>query len=410
MERVAISSCIDNDDSFGEESLELHRKHHGVLEVSSKVKLKDTRDLSILYTPGVATPCETIVKDSLEVYNLTLKNNTVAVITDGSAVLGLGNIGAHAALPVMEGKSIIFKELAGVDAFPICLDTQDAEEIIRTVKNIAPVFGGINLEDISAPRCFEIEKRLKEELPIPVFHDDQHGTAIVTIAGLLNALELVGKSFEDISVVVSGAGAAGKAIAKKLLHWGVKSENLLVCDSKGIIFEGRIEGMNSQKEEIAGFSNKDKLNGSLEDAIKEADVFIGVSAPGILTSEMVASMGKDAIVFAMANPIPEIMPNEAKAAGARVVATGRSDCPNQINNCLGFPGIFRGALDTRASDITLDMEFAAVHALAGIVAESEIQENYIIPNPLDERVVPAVSEAVARAAVESGVAQIVPSR
>jgi len=306
---------------------------------------------------------------------------------------------------VMEGKAIIFKELAGINAFPICLDTQITEEIIKTVKNIAPVFGGINLEDISAPRCFEIEERLKKELPIPVTHDDQHGTAIVTIAGLLNALKLTGKKINEIKVVISGAGAAGMAIARKLLHTGVRPENLLVCDRHGIINRKRTEGMNHEKEKIAEFSNPEEIKGSLAEAVYGSDVFIGVSVPEILTEDMVASMNNDAIIFAMANPIPEIMPSKAFEAGARIVATGRSDCPNQINNCLGFPGIFKGALGTRATQINLEMELAAANALGAIVEEDGIEEDYIIPNPLDRRVVPAVAKAVADASIKSGVAR-----
>ena len=405
MKHLSVKSCMETDDLLGRESLQLYGKHHGVLEVASKVRLDNTRGLSIVYTPGVAEPCKRIAESSDDVYRYTLKENTVAIITDGSAILGLGNIGAAAGLPVMEGKAIIFKELAGINAFPICLDTQDTEEIIKTVKNIAPVFGGINLEDISAPRCFEIEERLKKELPIPVMHDDQHGTAIVTIAGLLNSLKLTGKKINEIKVVISGAGAAGMAIAKKLIHTGVRPENLLVCDRNGIISRKRTEGMNPKKEEIAELSNTEEIKGSLAEAVSGSDVFIGVSVPEILTENMVASMNNDAIIFAMANPIPEIMPHKAFEAGARVVATGRSDCPNQINNCLGFPGIFKGALETRATQINLEMELAAANALAAIVEEDGIEEDYIIPNPLDKRVVPAVSKAVADAAIKSGVAR-----
>ncbi|MDO9517734.1 MAG: malic enzyme-like NAD(P)-binding protein [Methanosarcinaceae archaeon] len=394
--------------SIYEESLKVHELHQGVLEIASKVPLKTIHDLSVDYTPGVAEPCREIAKNQDDVYTYTSKGNLVAVVTDGSAVLGLGNIGAHAAMPVMEGKAIIFKTLGGVDAFPICLDTNDTEEIIKTVKHISPTFGGINLEDISAPRCFEIEERLRAEIPIPVFHDDQHGTAIVTLAGLMNSLKIVGKELGDIKVVVSGAGAAGIAITKKLIHAGVNSESVLMCDSRGIIYEGRGEGMNPVKDDIAKITNASKLSGTIGDALVGADVFIGVSKGGIVSKEMVASMANDAIVFAMANPDPEIMPEDAKAAGARIVATGRSDYPNQINNCLGFPGIFRGALDTRARDINLEMEMAAVYALAEIVEESQLSEDYIIPNPLDNRVVPAVASAVARAAIHSGVARVKP--
>ncbi|MGP8337020.1 MAG: NAD(P)-dependent malic enzyme [Methanosarcinaceae archaeon] len=395
-------------DSIYEESLRVHELHQGVLEISSKVPLKTIHDLSVDYTPGVAEPCREIAKHEDNVYTYTSKGNLVAVVTDGSAVLGLGNIGAHAAMPVMEGKAIIFKTLGGVDAFPICIDTNDTEEIIRTVKHIAPTFGGINLEDISAPRCFEIEKRLKRELPIPVFHDDQHGTAIVTLAGLINSLKIVRKELCDIKIVVSGAGAAGIAIIKKLIHAGVSSEKLLMCDSRGIIYEGRVEGMNPEKENIAKITNISRMSGTIADAMVGADVFIGVSVGGIVSKEMVRFMADDPIVFAMANPDPEIMPEDARSAGACIVATGRSDYPNQINNCLGFPGIFRGALDTRARDINVEMEMAAVYALAAIVEDSQLSEDYIIPNPLDNRVVPAVAAAVAKAAIHSGVARVKP--
>lgn len=401
-----FSMCREGNNALGERSLELHEKAGGVIGVCGKVPLDDIEDLSLAYTPGVAEPCRRIAEDPNQVYRYTMKKNSVAVISDGSAVLGLGNIGANAALPVMEGKALIFKELAGIDAFPICIDTNDTEDIIRTVRNIAPAFGGINLEDISAPRCFEIEERLRDELPIPVFHDDQHGTAVVVIAGLINALKIVGKGLDNINVVISGAGAAGKAIALKLMYAGVSSDRLVVCDSRGIIHKGRKDDMDPEKEEIATFTNKSNTTGTLADALVDSDVFIGVSAPGIVSCEMVSSMAKDAIIFAMANPVPEIMPSIAKEAGARIIATGRSDCPNQINNCLGFPGIFRGALDTCANNITPEMELAAVYALAGIVTEDELDENYIIPGPLDERVVKAVSSAVADAAVKSGVARI----
>ena len=392
--------------SIYEESLKVHELDHGVLEVASKVPLRTAHDLSVDYTPGVAEPCRLIAKDENEVYRYTSKGNFVAVVTDGSAVLGLGNIGPYAAMPVMEGKAIIFKTLGGVDAFPICLDTTDVEEIIKTVKHISPTFGGINLEDISAPRCFEIEDRLKKELAIPVFHDDQHGTAIVTIAGLVNSLKIVGKRMSNVKIVLSGAGAAGVAITKKLVQAGAKGENILLCDSRGIIYEGRAEGMNPVKEEIAKITNTERISGTLADAFVGADVFIGVSAGGIVSMKMVRSMASDAIIFAMANPVPEIMPDDAKSAGARIIATGRSAFPNQINNCLGFPGIFRGTLDTQARDINPEMEMAAAHALAEIVERSELREDYIIPNPLDERVVPMVAAAVAEAAMRSGVARI----
>ncbi|WP_406661424.1 malic enzyme-like NAD(P)-binding protein [Methanolobus sp. ZRKC3] len=404
--KLSSSMCKESDNSFGEESLKLHEELGGLLEVCGKISLDSIEALSVAYTPGVAEPCLKIAENELDAYKYTLKKNSVAVITDGSAVLGLGNIGAQAALPVMGGKALIFKEFADIDAFPICIDTNDVEEIISTIRHISPTFGGINLEDISAPRCFEIEERLRKELPIPVFHDDQHGTAVVTIAGLLNSLKIVNKSFEEIKVVISGAGAAGMAITKKLLHIGVRSGNLFVCDRNGIIFKGRAEGMNPEKEEMAHITNSGNIKGSLADALVNADVFIGVSAPGLVTLDMVSSMSEDAIIFAMANPVPEIMPYDAKKAGAKIVATGRSDCPNQINNCLGFPGIFRGALDVRASDITLEMEMAAIYALADMVEESELDVNYIVPNPLDKRVVKAVSSAVAKAAVEAGVSRI----
>ncbi|SFM27514.1 NAD(P)-dependent malic enzyme [Methanolobus profundi] len=400
-----ISMCKEGDNTLGERSLELHESAGGVIGICGKVPLDNVEDLSLAYTPGVAEPCRRIAEDPDQVYRYTMKKNSVAVISDGSAVLGLGNIGPLAALPVMEGKALIFKELAGIDGVPICLDTNDQEEIIRTIRNIAPVFGGINLEDISAPRCFDIEGRLRSELPIPVFHDDQHGTAVVVIAGLINALKIVGKEIDKIDVVISGAGAAGKAIALKLMYAGVSSERLVVCDSRGIIHKGRKEGMNPEKEEIADLTNKKGISGTLADALIGSDVFIGVSAPGIVSKEMASSMAKDAIIFAMANPVPEIMPSLAKEAGARIVATGRSDCPNQINNCLGFPGLFRGALDTCASDITTEMEMAAVYALASIVTDEELDENYIIPGPLDRRVVKAVASAVAAAAIKSGVAR-----
>ncbi|MGP8319735.1 MAG: NAD(P)-dependent malic enzyme [Methanosarcinaceae archaeon] len=395
-------------DSIYEESLKVHELHQGILEIASKVPLKTIHDLSVDYTPGVAEPCRKIAKHEDDVYTYTSKGNLVAVVTDGSAVLGLGNIGAHAAMPVMEGKAVIFKTLGGVDAFPICIDTNDIEEIIKTVKHIAPTFGGINLEDIKAPGCFEIEARLKRELPIPVFHDDQHGTAIVALAGLINSLKIVKKQPDSIKVVVSGAGAAGIAITKKLIHAGVRSENILMCDSRGIIYEGRSGGMNPEKEDIARITNISRMSGTIADAMVGADVFFGVSVGGVVSMEMVRLMADNSIVFAMANPDPEIMPEDAISAGARIVATGRSDYPNQINNCLGFPGIFRGALDTRARDINMEMEMAAVYALASIVEDSQLREDYIIPNPLDNRVVPAVASAVAKAAIHSGVARVKP--
>ena len=384
-------------------ALEMHKQWNGKLETVAKSKVKSREDLAIAYTPGVAEPCKVIAKDPEAAYTYTMKANTVAVVSDGSAVLGLGNIGAYAAMPVMEGKCVLFKEFGNVNAVPICLDTQDTEEIIATVKNIAPAFGGINLEDISAPRCFEIEERLKEMLDIPVFHDDQHGTAIVVLAGIINALKVTGKKKEDCRVVVNGAGSAGVAITKLLLTYGFK--NVIMCDRKGAIYKGR-EGLNKEKEEMAEISNRNMEKGSLEDVIKGADVFIGVSAPGTVTQEMVRTMAPNPILFPMANPTPEIMPEEAKAAGAAVIGTGRSDFPNQINNVLAFPGIFRGALDVRASDINDEMKVAAAYAIANIITDEERNAEYIIPNPFDKRVAKAVAEAVAKAARDTGVARI----
>ncbi len=387
--------------SLYQESLDMHRRLGGVLEVSSKVRLRSIHDLSVAYTPGVAEPCRKISTNPDFAYFYTLKKNTVAVITDGSAVLGLGNIGPYAALPVMEGKAIIFKEFAGIDAFPICLDTQDTEEVIKAVKHIAPAFGGINLEDISAPRCFEIETRLREELDLPILHDDQHGTAIVVFAGLLNALKIVKKELKELKIVISGLGAAGVAIFRFLARAGADPSKILTCDSKGLVYEGREEGMNPVKEEIARLTNPEKLKGGLENAFPDADLFIGVSVGGIATEDMIRSMAKDAIVMAMANPVPEIMPDAAKRAGARVVATGRSDFPNQLNNCLSFPGVFKGALSTCARKITPEMEMAAACALADVVNAGELSEDHIIPDPLDKHVVPAVAKAVAGASIES---------
>ena len=384
-------------------ALEMHKQWNGKLETVAKSKVKSREDLAIAYTPGVAEPCKVIAKDPEAAYTYTMKANTVAVVSDGSAVLGLGNIGAYAAMPVMEGKCVLFKEFGNVNAVPICLDTQDTEEIIATVKNIAPAFGGINLEDISAPRCFEIEERLKEMLDIPVFHDDQHGTAIVVLAGIINALKVTGKKKEDCRVVVNGAGSAGVAITKLLLTYGFK--NVIMCDRKGAIYKGR-EGLNKEKEEMAEISNRNMEKGSLADVIKGADVFIGVSAPGTVTQEMVRTMAPNPILFPMANPTPEIMPEEAKAAGAAVIGTGRSDFPNQINNVLAFPGIFRGALDVRASDINDEMKVAAAYAIANIITDEERNAEYIIPNPFDKRVAKAVAEAVAKAARDTGVARI----
>jgi len=393
-------------DSIYEESLKVHELHKGVLEVNSKLPIEDMHDLSIGYTPGVAEPCRTIRTNPDSVYTYTSKGNLVAVVTDGSAVLGLGDIGAAAAMPVMEGKSILFKHLGGIDAFPICLDTKDTEEIVRTVKHIAPTFGGINLEDISAPRCFEIEEKLRHELDIPVFHDDQHGTAVVVYAGLINALKVVGKDISNIRVVINGAGAAGGAISMILIRAGVR--DLVICDSRGIIRQSRREGMNSMKFMLAGLTNTRELMGGLDVAIQGADVFIGVSVSNILSKDMIRSMAPDPIVFAMANPVPEIMPEDALDAGARVIATGRSDYPNQVNNVLGFPGIFRGALDTRATDINIEMKMAAARALAGIIDDEELDENYILPEPLDKRVVSVIAAAVAEASILSGAARVTP--
>ncbi|AFK22564.1 NADP-dependent malic enzyme [Pyrococcus sp. ST04] len=386
------------------DALEYHRNNfpgNGKIEVIPKVPLRNFYDLSLAYTPGVAEPCKAIASgESYEEY--TIIPNTVAVVTDGSAILGLGDIGVLAGMPVMEGKCVLFKALAGVDAFPILINTKDVEKIVETVKLISKGFGGINLEDISAPRCFEIERRLKEELEIPVFHDDQHGTAVVTLAGLINALKLVGKKFREIKVAISGAGAAGIAIAKLLHHVGVRE--ILLVDRAGIIYEGRKENMNPYKEEVARF-NIHGIQGDLAKAMEGADVFIGVSVGGIVTRDMVSKMADDAIVFAMANPIPEIMPEEAKKGGAKIVATGRSDFPNQINNVLGFPGIFRGALDVRARDITMNMNIAAAEAIASVVGDDELNEDYIIPTPLHPDVYPREARAVAEQAVKDGVAR-----
>ena len=387
-----------------EEALELHEKNQGKVEIASKSEIKDMHDLAVVYTPGVAEPCRKINKNITDVYKYTCKGNMVAVVSDGTAVLGLGDIGPEAALPVMEGKAVLFKHFAGVDAFPICLATKDPDKIVETVALLAPGFGGINLEDISAPRCFEIEEKLKKILNIPVFHDDQHGTAIVVLSGLINALKVVNKDIGKIKLVVNGAGASATAVLKFIISAGAK--NTIMCDSKGIIYEGRKEHMNSSKEEMAKITNKEKIKGTLAEAVTGADVFLGLSAAGVLKPEMVKTMAKDAIVFAMANPTPEIMPDEAKAAGARIVATGRSDFPNQVNNCLGFPGIFKGALKVRASQINEEMKLAAAHALASLISEEELNENNIIANAFDPRVVERESEAVAKAAVESGVARI----
>ncbi|MGE7779659.1 NAD(P)-dependent malic enzyme [Peribacillus sp. NPDC097264] len=387
-----------------EEALHMHRLNRGKLETVSKVPVRNAVDLSLAYSPGVAEPCKEIYEKPETVYDYTMKGNTVAVISDGTAVLGLGNIGPEAALPVMEGKAVLFKSFAGVDSFPICLKTTDVDKIVETVKLLEPTFGGVNLEDIAAPNCFEIEERLKKEMNIPVFHDDQHGTAIVTVAGLVNALRLVGKSITEIKVVASGAGAAGIAIIKLLYSYGVR--DIIMCDTKGAIYEGRTLGMNDIKEQVAKVTNRDKVQGNLATVIKGADVFIGVSAAGALNKDMISSMNDDPIIFAMANPNPEIMPEEAKAAGAKVVGTGRSDFPNQVNNVLAFPGIFRGALDVRATHINEKMKVAAVQAIAGLIEEHELHEDYVIPAPFDARVAPAVAAAVAKAAMETGVARI----
>lgn len=380
---------------YKEAALIMHRENKGKIEVKSKVKVEDRDDLSTAYTPGVAQPCLEIADNPEEVYTYTCKGNMVAVVTDGTAVLGLGDIGPKAALPVMEGKAILFKEFAGVDAFPICLDTKDTEEIIKAVKQIAPVFGGINLEDISAPRCLEIERRLEEELDIPVFHDDQHGTAIVVTAALINALKVVDKKIGEIKLVLNGAGSAGGAICRMLLHAGVK--NLVVCDKDGALYRGK-ESMPPHLEEIAKITNPNNEEGLLADVIKGADAFIGVSAPGVLTVEMAKTMASDAICFAMANPNPEITYEEAIEANIRVIGTGRSDYPNQINNVLCFPGLFRGALDARARNITYDMKLAAANAIASLISDEERNEKYIIPSAFDKRVAKRVAEYVAKAA------------
>ncbi|MBU3105066.1 NAD(P)-dependent malic enzyme [Clostridium gasigenes] len=389
--------------NYYEESLKLHEQKVGKIEVVSKVAIITKDDLSLAYTPGVAEPCRKIYEDEENVYKYTSKGNLVAVVTDGTAVLGLGDIGPKAGLPVMEGKAILFKEFANVDAFPICLDTKNVDEIVRTVKLISPGFGGINLEDISAPRCFEVEARLKKELDIPVFHDDQHGTAIVVLAGMINALKVVGKKIGDIKVVVNGAGSAGTAISNLLLLSGVK--NLIACDKVGILYRG-MEKIDDAKTDLAERTNPDNIKGSLADALVGADVFVGVSAPGVVNQDMVRSMNKDSILFAMANPTPEIMPDEAKVAGARIIGTGRSDYPNQVNNVLAFPGIFRGALDVRAREINEEMKIAAAYAIANYIKEDELNENYIIPSALDKKVSKTVSDAIAKAARESGVARI----
>ena len=389
--------------NYFEESLKLHEKLTGKISLKSKVAVETREDLSLAYTPGVAEPCRRINKNIDDVYKYTSKGNLVAVVTDGTAVLGLGDIGPEAGMPVMEGKAVLFKEFGGVDAFPICLGTKDVDEIVKTVKLISPGFGGINLEDISAPRCFEIERRLKEELDIPVFHDDQHGTAIVVLAGILNSMKITGQKLSDMKVVINGAGAAGTAIAYLLQEAG--AANVILCDRTGALCVGR-EKMNDAKNEVASKTNPNNEKGSLADVLKNANIFIGVSSADAVSQDMVRSMAKDPIIMAMANPNPEIMPDLALEAGARIMATGRSDFPNQINNVLAFPGIFKGAFEVRASDINEEMKIAAAHAIANLVAEDELEPDYIIPAAFDERVAPAVAEAVKQAAIDTGVNRI----
>ena len=386
-----------------EKAIKMHEEWAGKIEVIAKAPVSSKEELAIAYTPGVAAPCLEIQKDVDLSYKYTRRHNLVAVVTDGTAVLGLGDIGPEAGMPVMEGKCALFKAFGDVDAFPLCIRSKDVDEIVNTVALLAGSFGGVNLEDISAPRCFEIEKKLKERCDIPIFHDDQHGTAVITLAGLTNALKIVGKKMEDIHVVVNGAGAAATAITKLLISRGLK--NVILCDRKGAIYEGR-EGLNPAKEEMAKITNPEKKAGSLAEVIVGADVFIGVSAPGVLTADMVATMAKDPVVFACANPVPEILPDEAKRAGVAVMATGRSDFPNQVNNVLAFPGIFRGALDVRASDINDEMKIAAANAIAGIVSDAELNPDYILPDAFDARVGKAVAAAVAQAARDTGVARI----
>ena len=389
---------------YAKESLRLHGEWKGKIEVVTRVPVENKDDLSLAYTPGVAQPCLEIQKDVDKSYDLTRRWNMCLVVTDGSAVLGLGNIGPEAGMPVMEGKCVLFKAFGDVDAFPLCIKSNDVDEIVNTIYLVSGSFGGVNLEDISAPRCFEIEKKLKEKCDIPIFHDDQHGTAIITLAGLTNALKVVGKKKEDVRIVMNGAGAAAISIARLLITAGFK--NITLCDRKGAIYEGRPEGMNPVKDEMSKVTNLDKKSGSLADMLVGADVFIGVSAPGAVTTEMVKTMNKDAIVFACANPTPEIFPDDAKAGGAKVVSTGRSDFPNQINNVLAFPGIFRGAFDVRAKEINDEMKLAAAEALANLIPEDELSEDYIIPKAFDKRVGPAVAKAVAEAARKTGVARI----
>jgi len=389
---------------YQKESLRLHGEWKGKIEVVSTVPTENREDLSLAYTPGVARPCLEIQQDVNKSYELTRRHNLCLVVTDGTAVLGLGDIGPEAAMPVMEGKCVLFKNFGGVDAFPLCIKSKDVDEIVRTIYLLSGSFGGVNLEDIAAPRCFEIEKKLKEICDIPIFHDDQHGTAVITLAGLTNALKLVDKKMDEVRVVINGAGAASISIAKLLLSRGVK--HITLCDRTGIIFEGRKDGMNAIKEEMAKLTNREKREGSLADALVGADVFIGVSAPNTVTVDMVKTMARDAIVFACANPTPEIFPDDAKAGGAKVIATGRSDFPNQINNVLAFPGIFRGTFDVRASDINDEMKIAAAEAISSLISDEELSPDYIIPAAFDERVGPAVAKAVAEAARRSGVARI----
>jgi malate dehydrogenase (oxaloacetate-decarboxylating) len=386
-----------------DEALKMHKEHQGKVGIYSKVAVHNAKDLSLAYSPGVAEPCMEIYEDESKVYDYTSKGNLVAVVSNGTAVLGLGKIGPKAAMPVMEGKAVLFKSFADVDAFPICLATTDTDQIVETVKLLEPTFGGVNLEDIAAPQCFEIEDRLRKACDIPVFHDDQHGTAIVTAAGLINALKLADKKIEDIRITVNGAGAAGVAIVKLMLHMGVK--DVILCDTNGIIYEGRPVGMNRFKDEMARMTNREQKQGTLADALVDADVFVGVSAAGAVTKEMVVSMHRDPIIFAMANPVPEIMPDVAKEAGALVVGTGRSDFPNQVNNVLAFPGIFRGTLDVRAKEINEEMKLAAVYAIADLIPAEELHADHVIPDPFDPRVAAQVAAAVANAAMETGVAQ-----
>lgn len=386
-----------------ERALKFHKDHEGKIALQCKVPVRNSDDLTMAYTPGVAEPCLEINKNFDTIYDYTAKGNLVAVVTNGTAVLGLGNIGAGAGMPVMEGKAVLFKAFGGVDAFPICLDTMDSDKIVETVKLMEPTFGGVNLEDIKAPECFEIEAKLKEICNIPIFHDDQHGTAIVTVAGIINALKIVNKKFEDLKVVVNGAGAAGTAITKLIMSMGTK--NIILCDTKGAIYEGRPVGMNKFKDEMAAITNPNKEAGTLAEVLKGADVFIGVSAANCVSQDMVRSMNKDAIIMAMANPVPEILPHLAIEAGAKVVGTGRSDFPNQVNNVLAFPGIFRGALDVRASDINDEMKIAAAYAIADLVDEKELSPEFVIPSAFDLRIAPKVAARVAKAAIETGVAR-----